>query len=267
MTSHGRVVGAFLSAEELANHEALKRRASEVLRVGELWMTKRWPRSRQQSTASSRNELAEAASGPRCPLKLLVERRGRPRRGRRQQGQALRDRRRRAYRCGGSDPDHRRADHAQPANRSFDVARDSPADMQGPRSGRRAVLAAPRRTQPFRLAGFRSAPEAGRPHRLRHAAARAVRRVEARDTGPAAGEKGTGGGEGRIGAWGGSLSQRRAAAIANIKRCHLAPHHAKHGGVRVQLIRELPGERGRASSRTGSGEGGLKQNWQFCFTQ
>ena len=36
MTSHGRVVGAFLSAEELANHEALKRRASEVLRVGEL---------------------------------------------------------------------------------------------------------------------------------------------------------------------------------------------------------------------------------------
>lgn len=36
VTSHGRVVGAYLSAQELANYEALKRRASEVLRVGDL---------------------------------------------------------------------------------------------------------------------------------------------------------------------------------------------------------------------------------------
>jgi hypothetical protein len=36
VTSHGRVVGAYLSAEELARYQALKRRASEVLRVGEL---------------------------------------------------------------------------------------------------------------------------------------------------------------------------------------------------------------------------------------
>jgi len=36
VTSHGRVVGAYLSAQELAHYEALKRRASEVLRVGAL---------------------------------------------------------------------------------------------------------------------------------------------------------------------------------------------------------------------------------------
>jgi hypothetical protein len=36
VTSHGRVVGAYLSAQELARYEALKRRAGEVLRVGEL---------------------------------------------------------------------------------------------------------------------------------------------------------------------------------------------------------------------------------------
>jgi len=36
VTSHGRVVGAYLSARELARYEALKRRASEVLLVGEL---------------------------------------------------------------------------------------------------------------------------------------------------------------------------------------------------------------------------------------
>jgi hypothetical protein len=36
VTSHGRIVGAYLSAEELARYQALKRRASEVLRVGEL---------------------------------------------------------------------------------------------------------------------------------------------------------------------------------------------------------------------------------------
>lgn len=36
VTSHGRVVGAFLSAQELATCEALKRRASEALRVGDL---------------------------------------------------------------------------------------------------------------------------------------------------------------------------------------------------------------------------------------
>jgi hypothetical protein len=36
VTSHGRVVGAYLSAQELARYEALKRRVSEVLRTGEL---------------------------------------------------------------------------------------------------------------------------------------------------------------------------------------------------------------------------------------
>ena len=36
VTSHGRVVGAYLSVEELRRYEVLKRRASEVLRVGEL---------------------------------------------------------------------------------------------------------------------------------------------------------------------------------------------------------------------------------------
>lgn len=36
VTSHGRVVGGYLSALELARYEALKRRASEVLLVGGL---------------------------------------------------------------------------------------------------------------------------------------------------------------------------------------------------------------------------------------
>ena len=36
VTSHGRVVGAYLSVQELERYEELKRRASEVLRVGEL---------------------------------------------------------------------------------------------------------------------------------------------------------------------------------------------------------------------------------------
>ena len=36
VTSHGRVIGAYLSAEELANYERLRRREREVLRVGEL---------------------------------------------------------------------------------------------------------------------------------------------------------------------------------------------------------------------------------------
>jgi hypothetical protein len=36
VTSHGRIVGAYLSAEELARYQALKRRAGEALRVGEL---------------------------------------------------------------------------------------------------------------------------------------------------------------------------------------------------------------------------------------
>ncbi len=36
VTSHGRVVGGYLSAEELQRYEKLKRRAAEVLIVGEL---------------------------------------------------------------------------------------------------------------------------------------------------------------------------------------------------------------------------------------
>lgn len=36
VTSHGRVVGGYLSADELANYERLKRRAQETLVVGEL---------------------------------------------------------------------------------------------------------------------------------------------------------------------------------------------------------------------------------------
>ena len=36
VTSHGRVIGGYLSASELARYEALKRREREVLIVGEL---------------------------------------------------------------------------------------------------------------------------------------------------------------------------------------------------------------------------------------
>lgn len=36
VTSHDRVVGAYLSASELEHYERLKRREREVLRVGEL---------------------------------------------------------------------------------------------------------------------------------------------------------------------------------------------------------------------------------------
>ncbi|WP_442578568.1 hypothetical protein ACSBOB_23980 [Mesorhizobium sp. ASY16-5R] len=36
VTSHGRVVGAYLSAQELAHYETLKRREREVLVVGAL---------------------------------------------------------------------------------------------------------------------------------------------------------------------------------------------------------------------------------------
>ncbi|MEF0940740.1 hypothetical protein [Rhizobium sp. BR 362] len=36
ITSHGRVVGGYLSASELAHYELLKRREREVLIVGEL---------------------------------------------------------------------------------------------------------------------------------------------------------------------------------------------------------------------------------------
>ncbi|MDE1990951.1 MAG: hypothetical protein KGI75_00535 [Rhizobiaceae bacterium] len=36
ITSHGRVVGGYLSASELAHYELLKRREREVLVVGEL---------------------------------------------------------------------------------------------------------------------------------------------------------------------------------------------------------------------------------------
>ncbi len=36
ITSHGRVVGGYLSARELENYEALKRREREVFAVGEL---------------------------------------------------------------------------------------------------------------------------------------------------------------------------------------------------------------------------------------
>lgn len=36
VTSHGRIVGAYLSASELAHYEELKRREREVLIVGEL---------------------------------------------------------------------------------------------------------------------------------------------------------------------------------------------------------------------------------------
>jgi len=36
VTSHGRVVGAYLSATELAHYELLKRREREVLIVGDL---------------------------------------------------------------------------------------------------------------------------------------------------------------------------------------------------------------------------------------
>lgn len=36
VTSHGRVVGAFLSADELARYELLKRREREILIVGEM---------------------------------------------------------------------------------------------------------------------------------------------------------------------------------------------------------------------------------------
>jgi hypothetical protein len=36
VTSHGRVIGAYLSATELAHYEQLKRREREVLVVGEL---------------------------------------------------------------------------------------------------------------------------------------------------------------------------------------------------------------------------------------
>lgn len=36
VTSHGRVIGAYLSAAELAHYELLKRREREVLVVGEL---------------------------------------------------------------------------------------------------------------------------------------------------------------------------------------------------------------------------------------
>lgn len=36
VTSHGRVVGAYLSASELEHFERLKRREREVLKIGEL---------------------------------------------------------------------------------------------------------------------------------------------------------------------------------------------------------------------------------------
>lgn len=36
VTSHGRVIGGYLSASELARYEALKRREREILIVGEL---------------------------------------------------------------------------------------------------------------------------------------------------------------------------------------------------------------------------------------
>jgi len=36
VTSHGRIIGAYLSASELARYEAMKRREREVLIVGEL---------------------------------------------------------------------------------------------------------------------------------------------------------------------------------------------------------------------------------------
>ncbi|MCQ1850022.1 hypothetical protein [Neorhizobium galegae] len=36
VTSHGRVVGAYLSASELAHYETLKRKEREILTVGEL---------------------------------------------------------------------------------------------------------------------------------------------------------------------------------------------------------------------------------------
>lgn len=36
VTSHGRIVGGYLSASELARYEALKRREREVLIVGQL---------------------------------------------------------------------------------------------------------------------------------------------------------------------------------------------------------------------------------------
>ena len=36
VTSHGRVIGGYLSASELARYEAMKRREREVLKVGEL---------------------------------------------------------------------------------------------------------------------------------------------------------------------------------------------------------------------------------------
>lgn len=36
VTSHGRVIGGYLSASELARYEALKRREREVLIVGQL---------------------------------------------------------------------------------------------------------------------------------------------------------------------------------------------------------------------------------------
>ena len=36
VTSHGRVVGAYLSAQELEHYEALKRREREILLVGAL---------------------------------------------------------------------------------------------------------------------------------------------------------------------------------------------------------------------------------------
>lgn len=36
VTSHGRVIGAYLSANELAHYELLKRREREVLVVGDL---------------------------------------------------------------------------------------------------------------------------------------------------------------------------------------------------------------------------------------
>ncbi len=36
VTSHGRIVGAYLSASELAHYEELKRREREILIVGEL---------------------------------------------------------------------------------------------------------------------------------------------------------------------------------------------------------------------------------------
>jgi PHD/YefM family antitoxin component YafN of YafNO toxin-antitoxin module len=36
VTSHGRIVGAYLSASELEHYEMLKRREREVLTVGEL---------------------------------------------------------------------------------------------------------------------------------------------------------------------------------------------------------------------------------------